>query len=279
MCGKCLPNYGPSVHSFKCHKCHLSLPSAIARYLTIKLLPTTIYFIIIMMFRINILKGPMLGYILFCQQQIIAGRLNGTLFGLWFYQLKQYARLLEHIPFIISTIFGLDFTGILSHFCISDKLYDSDVLFINYVLSVLFPLCLVVITIILIELHARHFKVVVFCWKIFHRCFEQNWSVSDSNIHAFASLIFLSFASLTYDAHDFLVLMKIHAANHVLMNNVPLIYPSIHPYTPKFFFYSMPVFVCSCLWVLYLLFFFYSIPYQCSGKDCRSVVLSDLFSD
>ena len=174
MCGKCLPNYGPSAYSFKCHKCHLSLPSAIALYLTIKLLPTTIFFIIIMMFRINILKGPMLGYILFCQQQIIAGRLNGTLFGLWFYQLNQYARLLEHIPFIISTIFGLDFTGILSHFCISDKLYDSDVLFINYVLSVLFPLCLVVITIILIELHARHFKVVVFCWKIFHRCFEQN---------------------------------------------------------------------------------------------------------
>ena len=57
MCGKCLPNYGPSVHSFKCHKCHLSPPSAIALYLIIKLLPTIILFILIMMFRINILKG------------------------------------------------------------------------------------------------------------------------------------------------------------------------------------------------------------------------------
>ena len=146
--------------------------------------------------------------------------------------------MLEHIPFKISSIFILDFIGIgiFPHICISDKLDDSDVLFINYVLSVLFPfLRLVVITIILIELHAQHFKVVVFCWKPFHGCFDKfgrNWSASDSFIHAFASLIFLSFASLTYDARDFFVLMKIHAANHVLMNNVPLVYPSLHPYTP-----------------------------------------------
>ena len=248
MCGKCLPNYGPIVHSFKCHKCHLSLPSAIALYLTIKLLPTTIFFIIIMMFRINILKGPMLGYILFCQALIVMQRLSSSFVSLWFYQLNQYTRLFGYIPFIISKIFGLDFTGISPHFCISDKLEDSDVLFINYVLSVLFPLCLVAITIILIELHARHFKVVVFCWKPFHGCFDKfgrNWSASDSFIHAFASLIFLSFASLTYDARDFLVLMKIHTADHVLINNVPLIYPSTHPYTPKFITYT--ILVCVLL--------------------------------
>ena len=267
MCGKCLPNYGPSVHSFKCHKCHLSLPSAIALYLIIKLLPTIILFILIMMFRINILKGPMLGYFLFCQQQTIAGRLNGTFFGLWFYQLNRYVRLLEHIPFKISSIFILDFIGIgiFPHICISDKLDDSDVLFINYVLSVLFPLCLVVITYILIELHAQHFKVVVFCWKPFHGCFDKfgrNWSASDSFILAFASLIFLSFASLTYDAHDFLVLMKVHAVNHVLMNNVPLVYPSLHPYTPKFILY----FIIVCVLLLFvgvvpsLLLLLYPIP-------------------
>ena len=262
MCGKCLPNYGPSAYSFVCRKCHLSLPSAIALYLTIKLLPTIILFIIIMMFRINIFRGPMLGYIIFCQALIVMQRLSSSFVSLWFYQLNQYTRLFEYIPFIISTIFGLDFTGIFPHFCISDKLEDSDVLFINYVLSVLFPLCLVTITIILIELHARHFKVVVFCWKIFHRSFEQNWSASDSNVHAFASLIFLSFASLTYDAHDFLVLMKIHTADHVLINNVPLVYPSIHPYTPKFIIYTILV----CILLLFvgvvpsLLLLLYPIP-------------------
>ena len=265
MCGKCLPNYGPSVHSFKCYKCHLSLPSAIALYLTIKLLPTTIFFIIIMMFRINIFRGPMLGYILFCQALIVMQRLSSSFVSLWFYQLNQYTRLLGYTPFIISTILGLDFTGISPHFCINDKLEDSDVLFINYVLSVLFPLCLVTITIILIELHVRHFKVVVFCWKPFHGCFDKfgrNWSALDSFILAFASLIFLSFTSLTYDARDFLVLMKIHTADHVLINNVPLVYPSIHPYTPKFIIYT--ILVCVLLLfvgvVLSLLLLLHPIP-------------------
>ena len=56
ICGKCCPTFGPSAKSFNCHKCHLSLSSAIALYLTVKLLPTTVtvLFIIIMMFRINI---------------------------------------------------------------------------------------------------------------------------------------------------------------------------------------------------------------------------------
>ena len=30
LCSKCISNYGPSAYSIKCHKCHLSLPSAIA---------------------------------------------------------------------------------------------------------------------------------------------------------------------------------------------------------------------------------------------------------
>ena len=48
MCGRCLPTYAPSASSFMCHKCHFSLPSAIALYLTLELLPVTIFFIIIM---------------------------------------------------------------------------------------------------------------------------------------------------------------------------------------------------------------------------------------
>ena len=250
MCGKCLPDYGPSANYYNCKKCHLSLLSAIALYLTIKGVPITILFIIIMMFRINIIRGPMLGYIIFCQQQVIIQTLgiNASFFELFFTQLNEYIRMLEYISFIICTIISLDFTGVFPRFCISDKLEDSDVLFINYVLSVLFPLCLVVITYILIELHARDFKVVVFCWKPFHRLIDncgRNWSASDSIIHAFASLIFLSFTILNYSVHHFFILIKIHAANYVLKSNVPLIYPSIHPYTPKFIIYT--ILVCVLL--------------------------------
>ena len=42
MCGQCIDNHGPSAYSYKCHKCDLPLPSAIALYLTVKLLPAAV---------------------------------------------------------------------------------------------------------------------------------------------------------------------------------------------------------------------------------------------
>lgn len=64
LCDKCRPNYGPSAYSPKCSKCgDLPLPSAITLYLTIKLVPIAILFFVIMTFRIDITRGPILGYI------------------------------------------------------------------------------------------------------------------------------------------------------------------------------------------------------------------------
>ena len=37
LCGKCLPNYGPSAYSPKCHRCDHSVVSAISLYLTVSL--------------------------------------------------------------------------------------------------------------------------------------------------------------------------------------------------------------------------------------------------
>ena len=122
MCGKCLPMYGPSAYSIKCHKCHLSLPSAIALYLTIKLLPTAILFIFILMFRINIIKGPMLGYVVFCQVFIFSVRVNATYIETARIQLNHTYQSILKIFTQISVVWSLDVTGIFEPICISDKL-------------------------------------------------------------------------------------------------------------------------------------------------------------
>ena len=71
LCGECLPKYGPSAYSPRCHRCDRSVVSAIALYLTVKLLPVAILFIVITTFHINVIRGPMLGYIFFCQAHVI----------------------------------------------------------------------------------------------------------------------------------------------------------------------------------------------------------------
>lgn len=165
-------------------------------------------------------------------------------------ELKEFHVILK-ISLYISSIWDLDFqqlTGIIHSFCISHKLWDCDVLLLNFI-SVLFPLCLMVLTYTLIELHARDFRIVVCCWKPFHSCcvrVRRNWSAFDSIIHAYASLLLLSFATLNYNAFELLRSTNVYSANRVEKENVLINHPDIHVFTRKYVYY--------CVVVLLLLF-------------------------
>ena len=256
MCGKCLLNYGPSAYSPKCHKCDIPVTLAIALYITVKLLPVAILFIVITTFHINIMKGPMLGYILFCQIYVISAHKMPAIYETIVHHLNS---VLADIFLFLSTIWSLDFlpvTRIFPPFCISHKLWNMDIRLLNYI-SVLSPVFLLVASCIFMELYARGFKVIVYCWKPFHPCFvriRRNWSSSDSIIHAFASLMFLSFASLNYNTFHLLSSTNIYNANstHPFRTNVLVNYPKIHMYEPKYIYYPLIAFV--------LLFFLGILP-------------------
>ena len=70
LCGRCIDGYGPAVYSLdmKCADCSkISTGSAISLYLFLELIPITLFFICVVLFRLNITAGPLLGYVLFCQ--------------------------------------------------------------------------------------------------------------------------------------------------------------------------------------------------------------------
>ena len=243
LCGKCLPNYGPSAYSPKCQKCDHSVVSAIALYLTVKLLPTAILFIVITTFRINVFKGPMLGYIIFCQSFILWALKIPAIYETIII-VHHLNNVLADIFLLLSTIWSLDFLPVIRYFpafCLSHKLWNMDMFLLNYI-STLFPVFLLVASYIFIELHAWGFKVVVYCWKPFHPCFvriRRNWSSSDSIIHAFASLMFLSFTSLNSNTSYLLSSTNIYIANstHPYRTNILLNYPIMHTYEPKYIYY------------------------------------------
>ena len=243
LCGECLPNYGPSAYSAKCHRCDRSVVSAVALYLTVKLVPVGILFILITTFRINVTKGPLLGYIFFCQAHVIVVRQMPAFYKTVALQVNALG---ATILLFLSAVWSLDFLPVIRFippFCISHKLRDSDVLLLDFV-SALSPLFLLVMSCIFIELHARGFKVIVYCWKPFHHFFvriRRNWSSSDSIIHAFASLMFLSFTSLSYNSYQLLGSTNVHIANssHPLKTHVTINAPNIPMYTPKYIYYPV----------------------------------------
>ena len=69
LCGRCIDGYGPAVYSLdmKCANCS---KHAISVYLLLKFIPMTLFFIGIVIFRLNITAGPLLGYVMFCQAYV-----------------------------------------------------------------------------------------------------------------------------------------------------------------------------------------------------------------
>lgn len=288
LCEKCHPNYGPAATSPKCSKCgDHSMASAIALYLTVKILPIAILFLLIMTFRIDLTYGPMLGYIIFCQGHAITTKLVNAIYQTSVMELKGFGYIMK-LSLYISAAWDLDFlqvTNTIQPYCISPKLGNIDLFLLNFITALL-PLCLVILSYVLIELHAHGFRIVVYCWKPLHSCFvrvRRNWSASDSIIHSYASLLLLSIASLNYNAFEILRLTDVYNASGVVKKNVLVNSPSVNAYTSKYAYYCIIVVlvlfflgVCpSFLLLLYPIRLFRKMLHRCCSQ--RLVVKLNVF--
>ena len=83
---------------------------------------------------------------------------------------------------------------------------------LDYAIAV-YPLLLVIITYILIELHARGCRLLVWLWRPFHRCcvwFTRTMDIQSSIVKAFATFFLLSYVKLLNSTVDILLPVKIY---------------------------------------------------------------------
>ena len=171
--------------------------------LIIHIIPTTVFFVFILLFGIRVTSAPMNAFIFFChmftglQYRIyISAILN------WYrsmackdYDLRSNWTLAD----ILANLFGLwkmDFFPNLFYYSEPEDLIEvSAVCFIE----AFYSLVLVVFTYVFIQLHAYNFKPVVICWSPFHQCFtrlRRSIDPKSSVIGAFATFILLSYTRL-----------------------------------------------------------------------------------
>ena len=85
-------------------------------------------------------------------------------------------------------------------FCISSKLTLYHRAILGYI-TAFYPMLLILVTWICIELHDRNFRVIVFLWRPFHRCFvrlRRGWDTKNDLIDVFATFILLSYLRILY---------------------------------------------------------------------------------
>ncbi len=202
LCSKCKPGYGPPMYStnLKCEKCHDDKHSGWLwlLYLMLELVPLTVFYFLVIIFNIRATAPPFTAFIFFCQ-----------LFGIIF-QVNPYFKLsvdtycnnvFFSIVSVVINIWNLDiFRYIIPPFCVSIKLTDLHILLLEYT-SALYPLFLIVITYVGIELHARNLRIIIILWKPFHKCFarlRRSVDPRSSVIAAFSTFLSLSFSRILH---------------------------------------------------------------------------------
>ena len=207
LCGQCQEGYSLPVYSYypQCVKCEPGTNNW-PKYLTVSLLPTTVFFVFITFFRIRVTHPVFYGFILSSQiltapqnmrricQLIFRNNYEKTLVG---YGVMLY--------FGFYSIWNLDFMRLLyTPFCLHPNATTLQVLSLDY-LTAVFPLLLIILTYTLVRLHYNNCRVIVWLWRPFIPCFaccRRQWDIQNSLIDAFASFILLSyfkFMSVSFD--------------------------------------------------------------------------------
>ena len=200
LCKDCIEGFGPSVTSigYKCSNCTAVTWFGLPLYLLQEFLPITVFYLIILVFRIHLASAPMTCFIMYSQLRAVAivnhpnpttneivnepvFKLAAALHGVWNLDFFRYA---------------------LPPFCVSSSLQLTHIILLNYI-SCVYPIILILLTWICIELHDRNFRPLVWLWRPFHGCFvrlRRGWDTRRDIVDVFASCFLLSFSKLTYQS-------------------------------------------------------------------------------
>ena len=199
MCSECIDGFGPSITSvgYTCSNC-TNVWYGVPLYLFLEFVPITIFYFIVLFFRINVTSAPMVAFVFYSQIGVSTFLImsNRYIFD---------TSLTYHFLNVLVTfygIFNLDFFRyILPPFCVSPNIKAIHITFLYYI-SAFYPLCLIAISWICIQLYSRNFKPLVCLWSKLNGCFlkriSDKWDAKNTMTDAFATFFLLSYAKLVF---------------------------------------------------------------------------------
>ena len=213
VCSECIEGYGTSITSTKprCSDC-TNAWYGVPLYIFLEVVPVTVFFFVVLIFRLNLTSAPMTSYVLYSNIIIIVINFNVANF----YDQGPLVTFLA----LFHGIWALDFFRYaLPPFCISPKLQIMHIFYLQRV-STLLPYVLIAFTWLFLKLHSCNCKVVVWAIRILKRIpllkqLTLKWSPGRAVIDTFATFFFLSFAKVT-----FLLLLPLYPLRITQLNTV-----------------------------------------------------------
>jgi len=202
LCRNCIDRFGPSVITidYSCANC-TDINYGWMLYLLSEFVPATAFYFAVLTLRIRITSAPMNCFVMFSQLVVNVANRSPTFRGALMAELNTTSHVLLKVILTGYGFWNLDFFRyFIPPFCVSRGLTNIHVLALQYV-SAFYPLLLIVLTYICVELHGHNFRLIVWLWKPFHRCcvnFRRRWDTKASIIDVFATFLLLSYSKLLF---------------------------------------------------------------------------------
>ena len=234
LCGKCKDGYYPLVNSLdvNCVQCPNGW-SNLWKFVMVAFLPLTVFYFIILLFRVNATSSQLHGFIYCCQGIALPALLRGELL---FASNKKGSELSVKTIGVLYGIWNLDFLRSLDlGICLPVDTLTA--LALDVAVGV-YPLLLILITYVLIKLYDRNFTPLVTVWRPFATfvgLFRRNWDIKTSLVDAFITFLYLcsvKFMSVSFDLLAPVQVKQLDSAGNVT-ESWHLYYDATIPYFGK----------------------------------------------
>ena len=173
LCGRCTNGTGPSIYSVGSSCVPSCSPVKILYYLLLQYLPSTVMYILLLVFRPNITSAPMANFVIFCNSVVLYFR----------FILLAYVTVdsifIGKLALTLSALWSFDILFFVAPpFCISQHIQEFYLPFLEF-LATAYPFILFLLTYGLIKLHASNFKPVVVLWRPLSRTYVQFYRAWD----------------------------------------------------------------------------------------------------
>ena len=201
LCGQCEVGYKQSAYFYtnKCVICDNTKYNGL-KYIVAAFFPLTFFLLIVFYCRISVTSAQFNAFIFYSQIISVPHGIRNILNGL-----HGWSTMFVQIAATLYGIWNLDFFRTLFPGICLD-LSSLQILTLDYVIA-LYPLLLMIIFYVLIEVHDSNCRPIVYMWKPFHKClsrFRRQWNARTSIIDAFATFLLLSYTKLLWVSVDIL---------------------------------------------------------------------------
>ena len=201
LCSSCRQGYGIAVYSigYPCAKCSGSRSLFAFLYVLLELVPITVFYAIVVMFRVRATAPPLAGLVFFSHVILNTVRIRVLIYTKLLFSTPKLVSVVWQLIVFLCSIWSLDFFRVwVPPFCIDQHLTNIHAVLLEY-LSAFFPMILVFFTFVMIELHGHNVRLFVWLWRPFNRLFarfRRSWNIQYSIVNAFSTFLLLSYSKI-----------------------------------------------------------------------------------